>query len=52
MNTEEVKEKENEIKTEREANHQRFLMLGNKQGCRRGGGGGWGNWGMDIKEGT
>ena len=31
----------NKIKTEREANHERLLTIGNKQGCWRGGG--WGD---------
>ena len=40
------------MKPERETNHKRLLISGNKQGCWRGGQwGGWGGWVMDIGEG-
>ena len=53
MNIGEGKEKQNKIKTEREANHKRLLTLGNT--LRIAGGeamGAWGNWVMGIKDDT
>lgn len=48
----EEKEKYNEIKTEREANYKRLLIVGNRVRVTGGEvGGGWGTWGMGIKEG-
>ena len=52
MNIGKGKEKENKIKTEREANHKRLLTLGNKLRVARGEmGEGWGQWVVGIKEG-
>ena len=40
------------MKSERETNHKRFLIIGNKLRVARGEGGwGLGNWVMGIKEG-
>ena len=39
------------MKTERETNDKRLLEIGNKlRVVGREGGGGWGNWGTDIKD--
>ena len=41
------------MKSERETNHKRLLIIGNKLRVAGGnGGGGWGGWVMGIKEGT
>ena len=41
------------MKSEREANHKRLLIIGNTLRVAGGKGiGGWGNWVMGIKEGT
>ena len=39
------------MKLERETNHKRLLIIGNKQVPGGKEVGGWGNWVMDIKEG-
>ena len=47
----EGREKENKTKSERETNHKRLLIIGNKLRAAGGErGGGWGNWVMNTKE--
>ena len=48
----EGREKENKMKSERETNHKRLLIIRNKLRVAGEEWLGWGNWVMDIKEGT